>query len=87
MSSHLEANRIKMETSPLLLPSLLTVCSREVRVMNRRKSSQPEDTETVEVFAFIRASVACLMSSRSPAIVPAGKYQNGVFHKPDQCSH
>lgn len=43
--------------------------------MNRRKSSQPEDTETVDVFTFVRASVARLISSRRPAIVPAGKLQ------------
>ena len=43
--------------------------------MNRRKSSQPEDTETVDVFTFVRASVARLISSRRPAIVPAGRLQ------------
>ena len=60
---------------PSLPPSFLTVCSREVRVMNRRKSSQPEDTETVDVFTFVSASVARLISSRRPAIVPAGRLQ------------
>ena len=41
-------------------------------VMNLTKSSQPEETETVEVLASMRVLVDFLISSRSPATVPAG---------------
>ena len=40
--------------------------------MKRTKSSQPEETETVDVFASMRALVETLISSRRPAMVPAG---------------
>ena len=49
----------------------LTDCSSEVRVMNLRKSSQPDETETVEVLALLSTSVAFFRSSRRPAMVPA----------------
>ena len=39
-------------------------------VINLRNSSQPDDTETVEVRALIRISVAHFSSARSPEIVP-----------------
>ena len=45
--------------------------SLEVSVMNRTKSSQPEDTDTVDVLASIRALVDILISSLRPATVPA----------------
>lgn len=48
-----------------------TMLSREVRVMNLKKSSQPEDTDTVLGVALMRASVALLMSSLRPATVSA----------------
>ena len=55
------------------MAAALTDCSREVRVMNLRKSSHPEETETVEVFARLSTSVAFFRSSRRPAIVPANE--------------
>ena len=45
--------------------------SLEVSVMNLTKSSQPEDTETVDVLASISALVDILISSLRPATVPA----------------
>ena len=39
-------------------------------MINLRNSSQPEDTDTVEVLAFISVSVAHFNSARSPDIVP-----------------
>ena len=39
-------------------------------VINLRNSSQPEDTETVDVRALISVSVAHFSSALSPAIVP-----------------
>ena len=51
----------------------LTDCSSEVRVMNLRKSSQPDETETVEVLALLSTSVAFFRSLRRPAMVPAVK--------------
>ena len=39
-------------------------------VMNLRNSSQPDDTDTVDVRALIRVSVAHFNSARNPDIVP-----------------
>ena len=43
----------------------------EVSVMNLTNSSQPEETETVDVLASIKAFVDTFISSRRPAMVPA----------------
>ena len=47
----------------------------EVSVMNLTNSSHPEETETVDVLASIRAFVDILISSRRPAMVPATQVQ------------
>ena len=49
-------------------------------VMNLTKSSQPEETETVEVLASMRVLVDFLISSRSPATVPAVGGKEGLFY-------
>ena len=48
-----------------------TVSSRDVRVMNLKKSSHPEETETFSTVDLVSSSVAVLMSARMPAMVPA----------------
>ena len=50
-----------------------TMLSKEVRVMNLRKSSQPEDTDTVLGVALMSALVASLMSPLRPDTVSATK--------------
>lgn len=55
----------------------LTVSSNDVRVVNLRNSSQPEETDTVDVLALDTASVARLISAVSPAMVPAERRREG----------
>ena len=52
---------------------ILTVSSSDVNVVNLRKSSQPEETDTVDFLVFDRASDARFMSAVRPAMVPARK--------------
>ena len=51
--------------------------------MDRTKSSHPEETDTVEIFASISALVAILISSCSPAIVSAA--QNTLYSSQQSC--
>ena len=63
-----------------------TVCSSDVSVINRRNSSLPDETETVDFCSAINCSVVALISSRRRAMVPAARihgtdlmYSNNTF--------
>ena len=58
---------------------LLTGWSREVRVMKRRKSSEPEATDMEEV-ELVRILMASVISSRSPTNVAAAQV-DGYYNK------
>ena len=70
LSLHLPLQHTHKHQISLLVCPLTVSPSSDVIVINLRNSSQPEDTDTVEVLAFISVSVAHFNSARSPDMVP-----------------